>query len=104
VGRIAADLVHGYNRHPAWDAEGCAACYGEADLAELEQLIPGIESTAGAYDDVIALDGTHKPKAGPCVRFKGLDDFVRLRGKLDGCLTGSRVARDRAAEALASLG
>lgn len=103
VGRIAADLVHGYNRHPAWDAEGCAACYGEADLADLEQLIPGIESTAGAYDDVIALDGTHKPKAGPCVRFKGLDDFVRLRSKLDGCLTGSRLARERAAEALGGM-
>jgi hypothetical protein len=24
VGRICAELVFGYNRHPAWDTEGCA--------------------------------------------------------------------------------
>ena len=23
VGRICAELVFGYNRHPAWDSEGC---------------------------------------------------------------------------------
>jgi alkylation response protein AidB-like acyl-CoA dehydrogenase len=100
VGRIAAELVNGYNRHPAWDVRGCSGCYGEGDLAALEQLIPGIESTAGSYGDIIALDGSHAVKAGPCVRFSGLDDFLRLRGRLDGCLTGSRLAKDRAAAAL----
>ena len=34
------------------------------------------------------------------MRFRGMDDFQRLRAKLDGCLTGSRLAKDRAAEAL----
>jgi hypothetical protein len=29
-----------------------------------------------------------------------MDDFQRLRAKLDGCLTGSRLAKDRAAESL----
>lgn len=103
VGRIAAELVNGYNRHPAWDAEGCARCYGEEELAGLEQLIPGIESTAGSYADIIAADGAHPDKAGPCVRFAGLDAFTRLRGKLDGCLTGARLAKDRAAAALTQI-
>ena len=103
VGRISAELVNGYNRHPAWDAAGCAGCYGEADLASLEQLIPGIESTAGSYGDIIPLNGPYAAKAGPCVRFKGLDDFLRLRGRLDGCLTGSRLAKDRVAEALTKI-
>ena len=42
-------------------------------------------------------------KAGPCVRFAGLEDFVRLRAKLDGCLTGCRLAKDRAAESLTKV-
>ncbi len=32
VGRICAELVFGYNRHPAWDTEGCASCYQSEDL------------------------------------------------------------------------
>ena len=42
-------------------------------------------------------------KAGPCVKFTGLEEFVRLRAKLDGCLTGARLAKDRAAEALTKV-
>ncbi|HOC18318.1 MAG TPA: acyl-CoA dehydrogenase family protein, partial [Vicinamibacterales bacterium] len=103
VGRICAELVHGYQRHPAWNASGCAACYSAADLEALEQLMPGFESTAGGYADVIGHDGSHQAKAGPCVRFPGLDDFTRLRGKLDGCLTGTRLAKDRAASALSKV-
>ena len=103
VGRICAELVHGYQRHPAWNASGCAACYSAADLEVLEQLMPGIESTAGGYADVLERDGSHQAKAGPCVRFPGLDDFTRLRAKLDGCLTGARLAKDRAAEALSKV-
>ena len=37
------------------------------------------------------------------MRFAGLEDFVRLRAKLDGCLTGVRLAKDRAAEALTKV-
>lgn len=103
VGRICAELVHGYQRHPAWNAAGCAACYSAADLEALELLMPGIESTAGGYTDVLGRDGSHQAKAGPCVRFPGLDDFTRLRAKLDGCLTGSRLAKDRAAAALSGM-
>jgi len=103
VGRICAELVFGYNRHPAWDAEGCASCYQESELEELESLIPGIASVAPACTDVISADGGHRAKAGPCVRFDGLETFTRLRVRLDGCLTGSRLAKDRAAGQLTKV-
>jgi alkylation response protein AidB-like acyl-CoA dehydrogenase len=103
VGRICSSLVYGYNRHPAWDTEGCAACYQSEDLEAMEALIPGIASMARGYADVIEADGSHPLKAGPCVRFTGLDQFARLRIRLDGCLTGSQLAHDRAAEALTKV-
>jgi hypothetical protein len=100
VGRICSGLVFGYNRHPAWDTEGCAACYQADDLGAMESLIPGIAGIACGYTDVIEADGSHPVKAGPCARFDGLDQFSRLRVQMDGCLTGSQLAKDRAAEAL----
>ena len=103
VGRICAELVFGFNRHPAWDTEGCAACYQAGDLDAMESLIPGMASLARGYTDVIEQDGAHPPKAGPCVRFEGLDQFSRLRARMDGCLTGSQLAKDRAAEALTKV-
>ena len=63
VGRIAAELVFGYRRHPAWDAGGCEACCLGEDL----------------------------------------DEFARLRKRLDGCLAGARLAKDRAAQALTAV-
>lgn len=103
VGRICAELVHGYNRHPNWDAAGCQSCYSAEELASLEGIIPGIDGSARAYTDVTEANETHPSKAGPCVSFKGLETFVRLRVKLDGCLTGARLAKDRAAEALTKV-
>lgn len=103
VGRICAELVFGYNRHPAWDTEGCGTCYRVDDLEALEGLIPGILSAAGAFTDIIERDESHQQKAGPCVRFEGLDQFARLRVRLDGCLTGSQLAKDRAAQALTKV-
>src|ERR1035441_1346954 len=49
VGRVFAELVFGYNRHPAWDTEGCASCYQSEDLDAMESLIPGISSVARGY-------------------------------------------------------
>ncbi len=103
VGRVCAELVFGYNRHPSWDTEGCATCYQADDLDAMECLIPGIASLARGYTDVIETDGSHAAKAGPCARFDGLDQFIRLRVRLDGCLTGSQLAKDRAAEALTKV-
>jgi alkylation response protein AidB-like acyl-CoA dehydrogenase len=103
VGRVCAELLYGYRRHPAWDEAGCAACYQADELEALESVIPGISLTAVAYSDVIERDGTHAPKAGPCARTDGLEPFMRMRTKMDGCLTGARLAKDRAAEAVTKV-
>lgn len=100
VGRICAELVYGYNRHPAWDEEGCASCYHTEDLEFLENLIPGITACAA---DVVGPNGEHPQKAGPCPDCGGLAQFQRLRTKLDGCLTGAQLAKDRAAVALSKV-
>jgi alkylation response protein AidB-like acyl-CoA dehydrogenase len=103
VSRICTEIVHGYNRHPAWDEASCHACYCADELETLEGIIPGIDGAARAYSDVSESGEAHPLKAGPCVKFTGLEAFGRLRAKLDGCLTGCRLAKDRAAEALTTV-
>jgi alkylation response protein AidB-like acyl-CoA dehydrogenase len=103
AGRVCAEIIHGYNRHPAWNETSCHACYCADELQTLEGLISGIDGSARAYSDVFESGEPHPLKAGPCVRFAGLEDFVRLRAKLDGCLTGCRLAKDRAAESLTKV-
>jgi len=103
VGRICAELVFGYNRHPAWTSQSCAACYTADDLEAAEGLIPGLASSARAYSDVAEAGQAHPAKAGPCVCFEGLETFTKLRLRLDGCLTGSRLAKDRAAESISKV-
>ena len=103
VSRIATEITFGYNRHPAWDETSCHACYCAAELTSLEGLIPGIEDSARAFSDVSEIEGGHPCKAGPCVTFHGQQEFIHLRAKLDGCLTGCRLAKDRAAESLTKV-
>ena len=103
VGRICAEVVHGYNRHPTWDDASCHACYGAEELTTLEGIIPGIDGSARAYSDVAESGESHPPKAGPCVKTVGLEPFVALRAKLDTCITGCRLAKDRAAESLKTV-
>jgi hypothetical protein len=100
--RICAELVHGYNRHPAWDESGCATCYQATELEALESVMPGITSGALGCSDVLD-DAVRPAKAGPCVAFKGVEQFERMRVKLDGCLTGCRLAKDRAAIAVTKV-
>jgi alkylation response protein AidB-like acyl-CoA dehydrogenase len=100
VGRICAELVFGYRRHPAWDGEGQHRCYVANEIDAIDEVIPGLASTARFYSDVIEIDGSHADKAGPCADTAGLEPFLRMRAKLDGCLTGARMAKDRAAAAL----
>ncbi len=45
----------------------------------------------------------HPVKAGPCAGCAGSADFLRLQNKLATCLTGSRLAKDRAAETVAKV-
>jgi alkylation response protein AidB-like acyl-CoA dehydrogenase len=103
VGRICAEIVYGYNRHPAWDGNSCRACYCAEELSTLESIMPGMEDSARAYSDVAETGEEHPCKAGPCVKGDGLEPFMNLRAKLDTCLTGCRLAKDRAAESLTKV-
>lgn len=100
VGRVCAELIFGYRRHPAWDNDGCATCYVGDELDAIDEVIPGMAASARFYSDVIEVDGSHADKAGPCASTAGLEPFLRMRSKMDGCTTGSRMAKDRAADAL----
>jgi alkylation response protein AidB-like acyl-CoA dehydrogenase len=100
VSRICAELVFGYNRHPAWDDEGCSHCFTTTELEQLEETMPGISAFA---TDVVGPNGSHPQKAGPCVRCGGASHFQRLQNKLTTCLSGSRLAKDRAAETLSRI-
>jgi len=62
--------------------------------------MPGI--TAFAVD-VLNDDGSHPPKAGPCASCSGASEFLRLQNKLANCLSGSRLAKDRAAETVSKV-
>lgn len=100
VSTACAELVFGYRKHPSWEVEGCAECYSAPVLDELEGLMPGIASSASGCGDVIEADGTHAPKAGPCAKPNGVEPFIRLKAKLDRCLTGARLTKQRAAASL----
>jgi hypothetical protein len=94
VSRICAELVFGYNRHPAWDEEEHRNCFLASELEELEETMPGITAMAV---DVLAADGSHPAKAGPCASCAGSSEFLRLQSRLTMCLSGARLAKDRAA-------
>jgi hypothetical protein len=100
VSRICAELVFGYNRHPSWDEEEHRSCFLAAELEELEETMPGIMAMAV---DVLAADGSHPAKAGPCAGCAGSSEFLRLQSKLTTCLTGARLAKDRAAETVSKV-
>lgn len=87
--RICAELVYGYSEHAVWTPENCNGCPPVPEPGTVDALVAGM------------VPG--KSKAGPCVKLQPLLPFARLRLKLDGCLTGCRLAKDRAAEALAKV-
>jgi alkylation response protein AidB-like acyl-CoA dehydrogenase len=100
VGRICAELVFGYNSHPSWDEEGNKRCFSTCELEEYEETMSGISAFTG---DVLAADGSHPHKAGPCAGCAGASDFLQLQNKLSRCLTGSRLAKDRAADTVSTV-
>jgi len=100
VSRICAELVFGYNCHPSWDEEEHRSCFLASELEELEGTMPGISAMAF---DVLGADGTHPHKAGPCAGCAGSSDFLRMQTRLTACLTGSRLAKDRAADTVSKV-
>jgi hypothetical protein len=93
-------LVFGYNSHPSWDEEGNKRCFSACELEDYEETMSGISAFAA---DVLAADGSHPHKAGPCAGCAGADDFLQLQNKLSRCLSGSRLAKDRAAETVSTV-
>ena len=100
VSRICAELVFGYNEHPSWSEHGCKLCFSAGELDELEETMPGIAAVAM---DVVSDNGSHPFKAGPCAGCAGASDFLNLQNKLCSCLSGSRLAKDRAAETVSKV-
>jgi alkylation response protein AidB-like acyl-CoA dehydrogenase len=100
VSRICAELVFGYNQHPVWDEAGSMNCFKASELEALEETMPGISCMA---IDVLTGDGGHPQKAGPCAGCNGSSEFLRLQNKLAGCLSGSRLAKDRAADTVSKV-
>ena len=100
VSRICAELVFGYNQHPAWDDEGRKACFNTGELFEYEETMAGIAAFAV---DVADGDGSHPDKAGPCAGCAGSNEFLRMQNKLCSCLCGSRLAKDRAAQTVSKV-
>jgi alkylation response protein AidB-like acyl-CoA dehydrogenase len=100
VSRICAELVFGYKRHPSWNDSGCSQCFTMDELEEFEQTMPGITSIVM---DVLKADGSHPEKAGPCASCIGESDFLQMQNKLSRCLSGSRLAKDRAAETVSTV-
>ena len=102
VGRICAELVYGYNRHPDWCRDAMEICFQGEQLDAMECIMPGIAGYGRAIGDAVEADGTHSSKAGPCPA-ESLQTFKLLRHRLDICLTGSRLAKDRAAMAVSRV-
>src|SRR5215472_16941449 len=100
VSHICAELVFGYNQHPSWDEEGRKRCFSACELDQFEQTMPGILSFVV---DVIGEDGSHPQKAGPCAGCEGASEFLTLQNKLSRCLSGCRLAKDRAAETVSTV-
>jgi alkylation response protein AidB-like acyl-CoA dehydrogenase len=98
--RICGELVFGYNKHPDWNDTDHANCFLASELDEYEETMPGITNMAV---DVLAADGSHPLKAGPCAGCVGSSEFLRLQSKLTTCLSGFRLAKDRAADTLSKV-
>jgi hypothetical protein len=99
AGQVCAELVLGTQTHPKWDAS-CHECIAADEIDALEGVIPGISYGARLTGDVLESDGSHPEKAGPCVQLGKLAGFLTRRKKLDGCLSGSWLARQRAVRTL----
>jgi alkylation response protein AidB-like acyl-CoA dehydrogenase len=100
VNRICAELVFGFNQHPGWNEEGRKRCFSACELDQFESTMPGISAFVV---DVIGENGDHPQKAGPCAGCEGASEFLTLQNKLSRCLSGSRLAKDRAAETVSSV-
>lgn len=97
---LCAEVLYGYRRHPSWDNASTACCFDCGEPQALETYMAGFSSAVNDSLEVRSTKGEHPVKAGPCATSAGLEKFAALRSKLDRCLTGARLAKDIAADAL----
>ena len=100
VSRICAELVFGYNDHPAWDEERRSTCFSADELEELEETMPGIMAMAV---DVLARTEAIRKRRARARAARAQASFCGCRARLTTCLTGSRLAKDRAAETVSKV-
>ncbi len=100
VARICTELVYGYLAHPSWTEPGCGSCLSQNEMVSIEAMIPG---ASGFSSEASGEDGAHDTKAGPCAIHPGLNDFAKLRAKLEACMTGFQLAKDRASDSLTKV-
>jgi len=103
AGRICAELVYGYDRHPAWACDDKGGCALAVLSDALDQSMPGYSVIADQLTAEFSETELVPEKAGPCVCLRGTEAFISRRKKLDGCLSGARLAKDRAAQALTQV-
>jgi len=103
VGRITAEIVHGYKQHPAGDDPNHPISAQADELDALESLVPDLPDTPLAQSNVTEPGAAHPPKARLGSEFADLEPFARLRLRLDAGLVGARLAKDRAAQALTKV-
>lgn len=90
IGRITAELVHGYRRH----SDKCD-CHVPADgTGNVPEGVIGHNAGGGAFHDTHGSSEPNSPE---------LEQFAKLRVKLDLSLAGARLAKDRVAEALTKV-
>ena len=100
VSRICAELVFGYNCHPSWDEEEHRSCFLAGELEEFEETMPGIRPWPSMCWPPTA---RIRRRPAPARVAPAMSDFLRLQNSLTACLTGSRLAKDRAAETVSKV-
>ena len=99
VSRICAELVFGYNRHPAWDEEGATAASSPANSKSTKRPCPA----SPPWPSMSWPPTAPIRKGRPLRRLRRHSDFLRLQNKLTTCLSGSRLAKDRAADTVSKV-
>ena len=80
-----------------------ATAPGGRPHAERIALAEAGEAARGATAYVTLEPCAHESKAGPCAGCAGSAEFLRLQSKLTTCLSGSRLAKDRAADTVSKV-
>ncbi len=81
-------------------ARGTVARLVAAGERNTHEWTPGINAMAA---DVVSDDGSHLSKAGRCAGRAGAEDFLLLQNKVTRCLSGDRLAKDRAAAIVSTV-